>query len=330
MDLSTRYLGFDLPHPLMPGASPLVDDLDTVRRLEDAGAAAIVMHSLFEEQILQDRANAERARETGADSFAEALSYLPGLDHFTLGPDSYLEQVRRIKAAVRVPVIASLNGSTLEGWTDYAKLIEQAGADALELNVYFLATGFDESAGSVENRVVALADRVKRSVGIPVAVKLSPFFSALSNLARRLETAEIDGLVLFNRFYQPDLDIEALEAVPKIELSSSSELLLRLRWLAILSGQVRPSLACSGGVHTVADAVKAIMAGANAVQVVSAVLKRGPSALTELRDGLARWLEQHEYESLKQMQGSMNLSRCPNPAAFERGNYMAVLQSWRP
>ena len=330
MDLSTRYLGFDLPHPLMPGASPLVDDLDTVRRLEDAGAAAIVMHSLFEEQILQDRANAERARETGADSFAEALSYLPGLDHFTLGPEAYLEQIRRIKAAVRVPVIASLNGTSPEGWTDYAKLIEQAGADALELNVYFLATGFEDSAGAIENRVVALADRGKRTVGIPVAVKLSPFFSALSNLARRLETAKIDGLVLFNRFYQPDLDIETLEAVPRLELSSSSELLLRLRWLAILSGQVKPSLACSGGVHTVADAVKAIMAGANAVQVVSAVLKRGPAALTELRDGLASWLEQHEYDSLKQMQGSMNLSRCPNPAAFERGNYMAVLQSWRP
>ncbi len=330
MDLSTRYLGFDLPHPLMPGASPLVDDLDTVRRLEDAGAAAIVMHSLFEEQILQDRSNAERARETGADSFAEALSYLPGLDHFTLGPEAYLEQVRKIKAAVKVPVIASLNGSTTEGWTDYARLIEQAGADALELNVYFLATGFDESAGVIENRVVALADQVKRSVKIPVALKLSPFFSALPNLARRLETIGIDGLVMFNRFYQPDLDIEALEVAPRLELSTSSELLLRLRWLAILSGQVRPSLACSGGVHTVVDAVKAIMAGANAVQVVSALLKRGPGALTELRDGLARWLEQHEYQSLKQAQGSLNLSRCPNPAAFERGNYMAVLQSWRP
>ena len=328
MDLSTRYLGFDLPHPLMPGASPL-DDADSVRRLEDAGAAAIVMHSLFEEQILQDRANAERARETGADSFAEALSYLPALDHFILGPEAYLELVRKIKAAVKVPVIASLNGTTLAGWTDYAKLIEQAGADALELNVYFLATGFSETAGVIEDRVVALAEQVKRSVQMPVAVKLSPFFSALPNLARRLETVGLDGLVLFNRFYQPDLDIEALEAVPRLELSSSSELRLRLRWLSILSGQVRPSLACSGGVHTVADAVKAIMAGAHGVQVVSALLKHGPGTLTELRDGLARWLEEHEYQSLQQMQGSMNLSRCPNPAAFERGNYMAVLQSWR-
>lgn len=329
MDLSTRYLGFDLPHPLMPGASPLVDNLDGVRRLEDAGAAAIVLHSLFEEQIRQDRRNAERAMETGADSFAEALTYFPGLDHFALGPEAYLEQVRKIKAAVKVPVIASLNGVSTEGWADYAKLIEQAGADALELNVYFLATRFDESAEIIEDRVVAIARQVKQSVGIPVALKLSPFFSALSGLVRRLETTGIDGLVLFNRFYQPDIDIEALEVRAQIELSTSSELLLRLRWLAILSGQVRPSLACSGGVHTVADAVKAIMAGANAVQVVSLLLKQGPGALTQLRDGLSRWLEDHEYESLAQMQGSMNLSRCPNPAAFERGNYMAVLQSWR-
>ena len=329
MDLSTRYLGFDLPHPLMPGASPLVDNLDSVRRLEDAGAAAIVMHSLFEEQICQDRANAERAAETGADSFAEALSYFPGLDPFTLGPEADLEQGRKIKAAVTVPVIASLNGVSTEGWADYAKLIEQAGADALELNVYFLAARFDETAETVESRVVAIAERVKRSVKIPVALKLSPFFSALSGLVRRLEATGIDGLVLFNRFYQPDIDIEALEAKAQIELSTSSELLLRLRWLAILSGQIKPSLACSGGVHTVPDTIKAVMAGANAVQVVSSLLKRGPGALTELRDGMARWMEEHEYESLKQMQGSMNLSRCPNPAAFERGNYMAVLQSWR-
>ncbi len=330
MDLSTRYLGLELPHPLMPGASPLVDNLDTVRRLEDAGAAAIVMHSLFEEQIRRDRDSALRAVEAGAESYAEALSYFPGLDHFTLGPDAYLDQVRKIKAAVKVPVIGSLNGVSAEGWTDYARLIEQAGADALELNVYFLATRFDEPADIVENRVVAVAEQVKRSVKIPVAVKLSPFFSALPALIRRLEAVGIEGLVLFNRFYQPDIDVEALEAVARLELSDSSELLLRLRWLAILSGQVKPSLACSGGVHTVIDTVKSVMAGAHAVQLVSALLKRGPVALTDLRDGLARWLEEHEYDSLNQMQGSMNLSRCPNPAAFERGNYLAALQGWRP
>jgi len=318
MDLSTRYLGFDLPHPLMPGASPLVDDMDTVRRLEDAGASAIVLHSLFEEQIKQDRLNALLSTEGPADSYAEALSYFPDLD-----------QIRRIKAAVKVPVIASLNGVSTEGWCDYAKLMQDAGADALELNVYFVAADPAESGSSVENRITAIARQVKQTVTIPVALKLSPYFSALSNLTRRLEDTGVDGFVLFNRFYQPDIDIDLLEAVPRLELSTSRELLLRLRWLAILSGKVRPSLACSGGVHTVADAVKAIMAGAHAVQVVSALLKNGPGYLAELRTGLAEWLEEHEYESLAQAQGSMNLTRCPNPIAFERGNYMAVLQSWR-
>ena len=329
MDLSTRYLGFDLPHPLMPGASPLVDDLDTVRRLEDAGAAAIVLHSLFEEQILQDRHQALLATEGPAESYAKALSYFPGLDHFALGPEGYLDQVRRIKMAVAVPVIASLNGISTEGWTDYARLIEQAGADALELNVYFVAADLDETSAAVEGRVVTIAAQVKQAVSIPVAVKLSPYFSALGSLVRRLEATHIDGLVLFNRFYQPDIDIDILEAVPRLELSSSRELLLRLRWLAILSGRIQPSLACSGGVHGVADAVKAVMAGAHAVQVVSALLQRGPAYLAELKSGLAAWLEQNEYDSLRQMQGSMNLTRCPNPTAFERGNYMAVLNSWR-
>ena len=329
MDLSTRYLGLDLPHPLMPGASPLVDDMDTVRRLEDAGAAAIVMHSLFEEQISQGRMSALQSTEGTANSFAEALSFFPGLDHFALGPEGYLEHIRRIKAAVKVPVIASLNGVSTEGWTDYAKQIEQAGADALELNVYFVAADPAESGSSVENRVAAVARQVKQAVTIPVALKLSPYFSAFAHTAHRLEATGIDGLVLFNRFYQPDIDIDQLEAAPRLELSTSRELRLRLRWLAILSGTVKPSLACSGGVHTVEDAIKAIMAGAHAVQVVSALLKHGTAHLAVLRSGLSRWLEEHEYESLKQMQGSMNMTRCPNPTAFERGNYMAVLQSWR-
>jgi dihydroorotate dehydrogenase (fumarate) len=329
MDLSTRYLGFDLPHPLMPGASPLADDLDTVRRLEDAGAAAIVMHSLFEEQIRQSRLQAVLATEGPANSSAEALTYFPGLEHFALGPEAYLEHIRRAKAAVGVPVIGSLNGVSTDGWSDYARLIQDAGADALELNVYFLAANPDETGQAVEDRVVAIARQVKQAVTIPVAVKLSPFFSALGNLAQRLERESIDGLVLFNRFYQPDIDIEALEAAPRLELSSSSELRLRLRWLAILSCQAQASLACTGGVHSVADVVKAVMAGADVVQVVSALLHGGPKVLTGLRDGLSRWLEEHEYESLEQMRGSMNLSRCPNPTAFERGNYMSVLQSWR-
>jgi len=319
MDLSTSYLGFELPHPLMPGASPLVDDLDTVRRLEDAGAAAIVMHSLFEEQIELDQRGALQYVDGPADSYAEALTYFPRAQQFALGPDRYLEQVRRIKDAVDVPVIGSLNGITGAGWLEYAKLVEQAGADALELNVYYLATRADETAAQVEQRVVDIAAAVKAAVRIPVAVKLSPFFSALPHLAHRLDQLHVDGLVIFNRFYQPDIDPEALEVVPRLHLSDSSELLVRLRWLAILSGHVQCSLAATGGIHTALDAIKAVMAGAHAVQMVS---------LARARREMAAWLEEHEYESLRQMQGSMNLLRCPDPSAFERANYMRVLLSW--
>jgi len=330
MDLSTRYLGLELAHPLMPGASPLVNNLDTVRRLEDAGAAAIVMHSLFEEQIIQDRANLLEQTEHSADSYAEALSYFPPLEDYRLGPEAYLEQIRRIKESVSVPVIASLNGITRSGWTDYARLIQQAGADALELNVYLVAAGPTDTAATVEDRLVEIALRVKQSVQIPVAVKLSPYFSALRHLVGRLEGAGIDGLVLFNRFYQPDIDIDALETRPTLALSTSAELLIRLRWLAILSGQVRPSLAVSGGVHTVRDVLKAIMAGADGVQVVSELLHHGPRRLSQLRQELEQWLEEHDYHSLAQARGSMNLKHCPDPAAFERGNYLAVLHGWRP
>ncbi|HKV07472.1 MAG TPA: dihydroorotate dehydrogenase-like protein [Thermoanaerobaculia bacterium] len=329
MDLSTTYLGFELPHPFMPGASPLVDDLDTVRRLEDAGAAAIVMHSLFEEQIRREQVATARFLDAPAESFAEALSYLPTPETFALGPEQYLEQLRRIKRAVRVPVIASLNGSTEGGWLSYARLLEQAGADALELNVYSLATDFDESGEILERRTLQMLAAVKHAVSIPVAVKLSPFYSSLAHFARRLDEYGADGLVLFNRFYQPDLDIEALEVAPTLRLSDPSELLLRLRWLAILSGRIRPSLAITGGVHSAVDAIKAVMAGADAVQVVSALLKNGPDRLRTLRQDLALWLEEHEYDSLAQMKGSLSLLRCPDPAAHERANYMTILQSWR-
>jgi len=329
MDLSTCYLGFDLPHPLMVGASPLAQDLDGARRLEDAGTAAITLHSLFEEQIEQDRLSLLRAAEEPAESFGEALSYLPPMEHFALGPEAYLEHIRRVKAAVSVPVIASLNGITHSGWIAYAKLMEQAGADALELNIYFVAADPTETATVVEDRLVGIAEQVKGSVGIPVAVKLSPFFSALRHLVDRLDRLGIDGLVLFNRFYQPDIDTEALEAVPALSLSTPAELRLRLRWLAMLSGQIRSSLAVSGGVHAATDAVKAVMAGAHGVQVVSALLQRGPAYLAQLRADLAAWLEAHEYNSLAQMQGSMNLKRCPDPSALARANYMQVLQSWR-
>jgi dihydroorotate dehydrogenase (fumarate) len=330
MDLHTKYLGITLAHPLMPGASPMVDDMDLVRRLEDAGASAIVMHSLFEEQLTGDHLGADQHIHAHSNIHAEAQSYLPDASIFALGPDEYLEQIRRIRAAVRVPVIASLNGSTPGGWLDYARGIQAAGAHALELNLYTLATDVNESAAAIEGRLAGIVAEVRRNVHIPVAVKLSPFFSALPQFATRLERAGADGLVLFNRFYQPDIDVEDLEVRRALRLSSSSELLLRLRWLAILSGKVKGSLAVTGGVHNAVDAVKAIMAGADAVQMVSALLQRGPDYLRVVRQELGEWLEQHEYSSLAQMRGSMSLDKCPDPSAYERGNYVAILQGWRP
>lgn len=330
MDLSTTYLGFKLSNPLMPGASPLVDDLDNVKRLEDAGAAAIVMHSLFEEQITQEQLGHLYTVEMHEESFAEALSYFPRPEEYRLGPESYLEQIRKIKGMVKVPVIASLNGTSPAGWLDYAKLIEQAGADALELNVYYLATQAWETSEGVERRTLEALRVVKSAVKIPVAVKLSPFCSALANLAKQLDEGGADALVLFNRFYQPDIDVDELEVVPSLQLSDSSELLLRLRWLAILSGHFDGSLACSGGVHSPLDAVKAVMAGAHAVQLVSALLKRGPEYLRTVREGMERWMEEHEYSSLSQMHASMSHQKSPNPQALERANYMRILQGWRP
>jgi dihydroorotate dehydrogenase (fumarate) len=250
----------------------------------------------------------------------------PGI--FALGPDEYLEQIQRIRAAVSVPVIASLNGTTPQSWIEYARLIEQAGAHALEINVYHVAIDPMENGEDVESRTLQTAEAVKGAVSIPVAVKLSPFFSAFANFARRLDETGVDGLVIFNRFYQPDIDVEALDVLPTVHLSDSGELLLRLRWLAVLSGRVRASLAVTGGVHTSLDAIKAVMAGAHAVQMVSALLRRGPEHLSRVREEMSQWLEEHGYESLRQMQGSMSLARSGNPAALERSNYMRVLQSW--
>jgi dihydroorotate dehydrogenase (fumarate) len=313
----------------MPGASPLVDDLDTVKRLEDAGAAAVVMHSLFEEQIVREQLATFLHTEKHGQSFAEALSYFPSPERFALGPEEYLEQLGRIKASVAVPVIASLNGTTLGGWLDYAKAMEQAGADALELNVYTLATDSGEPGAAIEERTLEMLRAVKAGVRIPVAVKLSPFYTSLAHFGHRLAEAGADGLVLFNRFYQPDIDVEELDTKRSLVLSTPQELPLRLRWLAILSGRLRASLAVSGGVHTAVDAVKAVMAGAHAVQVVSCLLKHGPRYLAVLRERLAEWMERHEYTSLQQMQGSMDLTACPDPAVYERANYMLILQSWR-
>ncbi|HRY46145.1 MAG TPA: dihydroorotate dehydrogenase-like protein, partial [Thermoanaerobaculia bacterium] len=309
MDLSTTYLGLKLPHPVMPGASPMVDKIDLVKRMEDAGASAIVMHSLFEEQLMREELATYHHIDVHADSFAEAMTYLPRPDEFNLGPDQYLEQLVRIKQSVDLPVIASLNGFTSGGWIRYAKLMQDAGANALELNVYYLATNADEGGEEVEQRTIDILKAVKQAVTIPVSIKLSPFFSSMASMARRLDEAGADGLVLFNRFYQPDIDVESLEVEPALKLSDSSELNLRLRWLAVVSGRVRASLAVSGGVHTHLDAVKAVMTGAHAVQVVSAILQQGPDVLRRIREGLTQWLEEHEYDSLEQMRGSMNLLR---------------------
>lgn len=301
MDLTTRYLGLTLAHPFMSGASPLAGDLDMVLRLEDAGAAAIVLPSLFEEDVVTDH----------------------------LAPDRYLEHLRRLKHRVRVPVIASLNGTAPEGWLQYARFIERAGADALELNFYHVAADPKEAAAAVERRVIDIVAVLKESITIPLAVKLSPFYSSLPHLAAQLDRIGADGLVLFNRFYEPDIDPERREPVLRLELSDSSELSLRLRWLAILSSTVKASLAVTGGVHEPLDAVKAVMAGADGVQMVSALLRHGPGRLTLVRREFERWADAHGYGSVREMRGCMNISRCPQPEHFERGNYVRALQSGR-
>lgn len=329
MQLATTYLGLPLKNPVMPGASPLVDQLDTVRRLEDAGAAAVVMHSLFEEQITNDQLAEFAHTENPAESFSEATSYFPSLEDYALGPDRYLAQIAKIKEMVDIPVIGSLNGVSMGGWTDHARLIEQAGADALELNVYYVATDPDESGTAVEQRTLDILQAVKESVTIPVAVKLSPFFSSPGHFAKQLDSMGAAGVILFNRFYQPDIDIEELEATHRLDLSNSTELRLRLRWAAILHGHLKADIALSGGIHTVEDIIKAIMCGANAVQVVSSLLKYGPSHIGSLINGLRHWMEDHEYESVDQMRGSMSLRHCPDPTVFERANYLRVLQLWK-
>ncbi|HSP42249.1 MAG TPA: dihydroorotate dehydrogenase-like protein [Luteolibacter sp.] len=329
MNLETTYLGLKLKNPLMPGASPLVDNLDNVRRLEDAGAAAIVMHSLFEEQVTQQQLAEFSHTENPAESFSEATSYFPHMDDYALGPDRYLEQISKIKEMVEIPVIGSLNGVSLGGWTSHAKLIEQAGADALELNVYYIATDPEENGASVESRTLYILQSVLDSVKIPVALKLSPYFSALASFARDIDSLGAAGLVLFNRFYQPDIDIEELEATHRLDLSNSTELRLRLRWAAILHGRLKASIALSGGVHSTEDIIKSIMCGADAVQVVSSLLKYGPSHIGTLLHGLETWLEDHEYESVRQMCGSMSLRHCPDPSVYERANYLRILQLWK-
>ncbi len=327
-DLTTRYLGLTLRNPLVASASPLCESVDNIRRMQDAGVAAVVLHSLFEEQINLESQHLDRYLSHGTESYAEALTYFPDAQAYRIGPEAYLEHIRSAKAAVDIPVIASLNGVSTGGWITYAQKIEQAGADGLELNVYFLPTDPEMTGADVEQVYVDLVRDVKRSVTIPVAVKLGHSFSAPANLARRLDEAGADALVLFNRFYLPDFDLENLEVVPQLTLSQSHEMLVRLHWVAILYGHVRPDLAVTGGVHTAPDVLKAMMAGARVAMMTSALLRHGIGHLATVRTELRQWMETHEYESITQMQGSMSYRAVREPAAFERANYMKVLSSF--
>ncbi len=328
-DLSTEYLGLKLRSPLVVSASPLAKDLGNLRCMEEAGAAAIVLHSLFEEQITAEEESLDRLLTQGTNSYAEALSYFPSLRSYGMGPDAYLEHIRKAKQAVRIPVIGSLNGVSSGGWIRYARLIEEAGADALELNIYFLPTSLEIEGREIEASYCDLLEAVKSKVRIPVAVKLAPYFTSMTNMAARLDRAGADALVLFNRFYQPDFDLEALEVTPRLTLSSSDELRLRLHWVALLSRVVRCELAITGGVHTHEDVLKGIMAGAQVVMLTSALLKNGIGYLRDLEVSVSEWIDKHEYESIRQMRGSMNAGAVAEPAAFERANYIKVLGSFR-
>jgi dihydroorotate dehydrogenase (fumarate) len=328
MDTTTSYLGFRLAHPFMAGASPLGAHLDSIKRLEDAGCAAIVLHSLFEEQITLASAGRIRQMDPLDARFSNELADYPASTEYPLSPDRYAEHIRLVKQAVKIPVIASLNGTSAESWLRFGQIIEQAGADALELNLYEVVTDLDTSTEVVEHQLFDVTTELKRVLRIPIAIKVSPFFAAFGHVARQLDRAGADGLVLFNRFYQPDIDIRTMTVSPHVELSTSGELLLRLRWLAILHGRVRPSLAVTGGVATPNDGIKALLAGADVVQLVSSLLRHGPAYLSVMRQGLERWMEWHKLGGLVDVRGHLSLERVANPAAFERANYIRALQSW--
>lgn len=328
LDLTTTYMGLHLKNPLVASASPLSKKLDTVWRLQDAGAAAIVMYSLFEEQITHESYELDAYLERGTHSYAEALSYFPDLDSYNIGPDSYLEHIHRLKQTVQIPVIGSLNGISSGGWVDYAGKIEQAGADALELNIYYLPTDPNLSSTQIEDDYVQLVSDVRAKVHIPLAIKLSPFFTALPHIARRFANAGANGLVLFNRFYQPDFDLDTLEVIPNLTLSTSQELRLPLRWIALLYGRIEADFALTSGVHTAQDVLKAIMAGASVTMMASTLLEHGIGRLRSLQAELQAWMEEHEYASISEMKGSMSQQAVAEPAAFERANYLKTLNSF--
>jgi dihydroorotate dehydrogenase (fumarate) len=326
MDLTTKYLGMHLRTPLVASASPLSQEISGIRALEDAGASAVVLYSLFEEQLRQESQSLEDHLNAGTESFAESLTYFPQPREFRAGPDEYLKHIVQAKAAVNIPIIASLNGATLGGWTEYARSIEAAGADAIECNIYSIPTDPEATSTSIENTYLDILRAIKLTVHIPVAVKLSPFFSNLANMAKRLDATGADGLVLFNRFYQPDIDLEQLEIVPRVILSSPHELRLPMTWIGILYGRLRASLAATTGVHGAEDVIKLLMVGADVTMMCSSLLRHGVGHMRKVEAGLREWMETHEYESVRQMQGSMSQLRCADPGAFERAQYMRAVK----
>jgi dihydroorotate dehydrogenase (fumarate) len=330
IDLTTKWLGLELKNPLVHSASPLSNSLDSMKQLEDAGVSAIVMYSLFEEQIQHESREIDHYLNTGAHSFAEASSYFPEMSSYRVGPEEYLEKIHRARHELDIPVIASLNGVSRGGWVEYARLMQDAGAHAIELNIYMIPTDPEMSGPEVEQMVIDTVKAVRAEVTIPLAVKTGPYFSAMANMAKRLEEAGADGLVLFNRFYQPDFDLETLEVTPSLVLSTSNELRLPLRWVAILYGRVGLDLGITSGIHTAQDVIKGIMAGASVTMATSAFLREGIGAARDILVETAQWMEDRAYESVKQMCGSMSQKHCAEPAAYERGNYMRILHSWRP
>ncbi|RME09415.1 MAG: dihydroorotate dehydrogenase-like protein [Ardenticatenia bacterium] len=328
-DLTTTYLGMKLAHPIVPSASPLSRSLDGIKRMAEAGASAIVMYSLFEEQITLESQHLDHYLVYGSESYAEALSYFPDIHDYNVGPDEYLELIRRAKEAVDIPIIGSLNGVSTGGWIEYARYIQQAGADAIELNLYYIPTNPDLTSAEVEQMYLDVVEHVRQNVRIPIAVKVGPYFSAFANMAKRFAKAGANGLVLFNRFYQPDFNLETLDVEPRLVLSSPHEVRLPLHWTAILYGRVNVDLAITSGVHTHEEVLKGVMAGANVTMMASALLKNGVEYLGTVLENVRRWMEEHEYESIEQMRGSMSQMNIAEPAAFERANYMKVLDSWR-
>jgi len=328
MDLSTKYLGLSLRTPLVTAASPLSEEIDTIKEMEAAGASAVVLYSLFEEQLRQDSRELAHNLEQGTESFAEALTYFPEPDDFRLGPEEYLAHIAKAKAAVKIPIIASLNGSSVGGWTQYAKGIQQAGADAIELNIYHIPTDMNVSSAAIEQTYLDILKAVKASVTIPVAVKLSPFFTNFANMAKRLDQAGANGLVLFNRFYQPDIDLESLEVRPNILLSTPMAMRVPLRWIALLHGKLQANLAATSGIHRASDVLKMLMAGADVTMLCSTLIRHGARQLGVIERDLIAWMEEHEYTSVTQLKGSLSQRNCAEPSAFERAQYMKAISQF--